>query len=209
LGIFLKLIFLLPFVLLKSDSQTHSLKYVLIVNNKNIGHVFASQIKEANYIYYKIQSRAKVDIFISFMNDFVMNTTYKDGAMTESFTERRVNEAITDYCKIHFENNIYHIDYKKQKKYLKDYKLQYTVACLYFIEPKGLKTVFSESYGQFLPIKEVSPKRYELTLPTGQKNFYTFNDGICAEADIYNAFTKVSFKLIENSTEVRKPEVVK
>jgi hypothetical protein len=173
-----------PFVLLQSDSQTQSLKYALIVNNKNIGHVLASQTKEANYITYKIQSRAKVDIFISFMNDFLMNTTFKDGVMQESFTERRVNEAVTDYCKIRYEDNIYHIDYKKQKKYLKDYKLQFTVACLYFNEPKGLKTVFSESYGSFLPIKEVGPQKYELTLPTGQKNFYMYKDGICIEADI-------------------------
>ena len=194
--------------MLQSDSQTQNLKYVLIVNNKNIGHVFASQTKEANYIYYKIQSRAKVDIFISFMNDFIMNTNFKDGVMTESFTERRVNEAITDYCKISFVDNVYQIDYKKQKKYLKDYKLQYTVACLYFIEPKGLKTVFSESYGQFLPIKVVG-NQYELTLPTGQKNFYSYKDGICVEADIYNAFTKVIFKLVENTTEIKKPDSLK
>jgi len=198
-----------PFVLLQSDSQTQSLKYVLIVNNKNIGHVFASQTKEANYITYKIQSRAKVDIFISFMNDFLMNTTFKDGVMQESFTERRVNDAVTDYCKIRYEDNIYHIDYKKQKKYLKDYKLQFTVACLYFNEPKGLKTVFSESYGSFLPIKEVSQQKYELTLPTGQKNFYLYKDGICTEADIYNVFTKVYFKLVENTIEVKKPEAAK
>lgn len=200
---FLKISFFALLLFLQSDIQVQNLKYTLIVNNKNIGYVYATQSKEKNFTYYKIQSRAKVEIFITFMNDFIMNTTYKDNVMTESFTERRVNDGITDYCKIRLEENTYVIDYKSQKKYLKDYKLQYSVACLYFIEPKGLKSIFSESYGQFLPIKEIAEHQYELTLPSGQKNYYHYKDGICVDADIFNAFTKVYFKLAESTTETK------
>jgi hypothetical protein len=66
---------------------------------------------------------------------------------------------------------------------------------LYYHEPIGKKLIWSDSFGKFLPIRLSGNHRYELILPDGKKNFYTYNYGICSMVETEQFFTKLIFRL--------------
>ena len=43
-----------------------------------------------------------------------------------------------------------------------------------YVEPVKKQYIFSENFPRFIPVKEVAPHKYELVLPGGHNNFYTY-----------------------------------
>jgi hypothetical protein len=59
----------------------------------------------------------------------------------------------------------------------------------------GVKMVFSENFRKFIPLKEIRPHYYELKLPDGNSNFYTYSNGVCSGAEVNTNFSKAFFRL--------------
>lgn len=62
-------------------------------------------------------------------------------------------------------------------------------------EPINLQKIFSENYKRFIPIKAIKPHQYELQLPDGNRNFYTYANGICVSAEVNTTLSTVFFRL--------------
>ena len=74
-------------------------------------------------------------------------------------------------------------------------KILYTSACLMHLEPVGLKRIFSENFKKFVPVRELRPHYYELRLPDGNKNYYSYANGTCIGAEVNTNLSKAFFRL--------------
>lgn len=79
-------------------------------------------------------------------------------------------------------------------KLLKTERIYFTVAMLYFIEPAGRNVVYSETWGEYLPIKVLPNHHYRLEMPDGKSNIYKYVDGVCTEVLIQAGI--VNFSLV-------------
>ncbi|MFM8913694.1 MAG: DUF6134 family protein [Flammeovirgaceae bacterium] len=64
-------------------------------------------------------------------------------------------------------------------------EITFCVFDLYFNEPKGLKSIFSNMYAQTLELVEVGEGKYEVITPDNKNTYYTYKSGrlISVEAD--------------------------
>ena len=76
--------------------------------------------------------------------------------------------------------------------------IDYDLVCLYFREPVNITKVYSDTHGTFLNLRNIGPHKYELILPDGKKNIYTYQFGICTEVQVTQFFSKVYFKLVRS-----------
>ena len=60
-------------------------------------------------------------------------------------------------------------------------KIPFSVGRLYHDEPVGMKELFSERLGTFVPIRSLKAGEYELLQPDGKKNVFVYRYGICTE----------------------------
>jgi hypothetical protein len=79
-------------------------------------------------------------------------------------------------------------------KFLKTERIYFTVAMLYFLEPAGRNMVYSETWGEYLPVKPLPNHHYKLEMPDGKSNIYKYIDGVCTEVLIQAGI--VNFSLV-------------
>ncbi len=85
---------------------------------------------------------------------------------------------------------------KGEEATLKQTQISYCVGDLYFSEPKDIREVYSETLGQFLPIKQLEDKRYELSMPDGKRNMYRYEKGRLTDVEVNHQLGKAYFRLI-------------
>ena len=66
--------------------------------------------------------------------------------------------------------------------------ITYNLTRLYCMEPVNYKRVYSDAFQQFLPIKQIDKHKYKITLPNGNYNHYSYQNGICNKVEIYHSF---------------------
>ncbi|MBC7388549.1 MAG: hypothetical protein H7329_05005, partial [Opitutaceae bacterium] len=72
--------------------------------------------------------------------------------------------------------------------------INYSIVDLYFKEPKGLNTVFSNTHGAFLIIKPLGKGDYELQLPDGKTNIFRYLNGKLMQVEAKMMVGKVIFQ---------------
>jgi hypothetical protein len=76
-------------------------------------------------------------------------------------------------------------------------QIPFSVGRLYHNEPLGMKELFSERLGAFVPIKNLREGEYELIQPDGKKNVFVYRYGICTEMRTEMMACNVRFVLSE------------
>jgi hypothetical protein len=120
--------------------------------------------------------------------------TFNNGQLTSGSVLRKVNGKDKANAKITWQNDRYLIQDKDESIELKE-KITYTTACLMHEEPVNLLRIFSENYKRFIPIKAIKPHQYELQLPDGNRNFYTYANGVCVSAEVNTTLSTAYFRL--------------
>jgi len=69
---------------------------------------------------------------------------------------------------------------------LQNQDIWFTVSKLYYTEPIGINTIFSERFGKFLSLEKLEQNKYALSKPDGRKNIYFYEKGICRKVIVDN-----------------------
>ena len=174
------------------------MNYEVVLNNKRIGSLEAKKNLRDGLLHYLIESDVTFRFLFKMNLDFTYETTYQNDMLIKASTRNRVNEDVRGSSKVTWNGNYYLLEVKNDRSVLKNIKITYSMASLYFKEPKQIGQVFSERYGKFLSIKPVTEHRYELTMPDGKKNYYSYENGICQSVELDQSIGKVFFKLISH-----------
>ncbi len=72
--------------------------------------------------------------------------------------------------------------------------ITFTTLMLYYREPLHVSKVYSERFGQMVPLVRLEEGRYELKLPDGKKTLYTYRNGACVHVQSEVMGTKLVFR---------------
>ncbi|RAJ10596.1 hypothetical protein LX64_00201 [Chitinophaga skermanii] len=173
-------------------------KYQVTSNNKVIGSVEAHQKGNGSLRHIIIKSRLQLklignvntDIEAEFKNNHLLSAS--STRLTNKEEEKNKNKTTTQLV-----DKNYQIVHDGKKSELKQ-AIQFVVGDLYFTEPKDIKSVYSETQGQMLDIRALNDGQYELIMPDGKKNVYTYAKGKLIEVEVNHVLGKVYFKLIDS-----------
>lgn len=170
---------------------------MVLLRDEKVGLLDVRRNIQKSSTEYKLESLIEVDKIINMRVEYRLTAKFTDGALVHSNTWQRSNQKININTTTQKQGDHYLVE-KLNKTSTVTEPIDYNLCTLYFQEPVGRKKLWSDSYGQFVKIRPAGIHRYELLLPDGKKNYYTYNYGICTSVETEQLFSKINFRLIPN-----------
>ena len=166
------------------------IQYDVIKNGKVIGHMTSSKAEKDGIIQYTTESSVKVSMLITInVYNKVQGSFYK-GFLQDASLMRKVNGKSSANTRITWNSNGYMVNENGSSHTLNS-RISFSTACLMHVEPVDMQYIFSENFLSFIPVREVAPHKYELILPDGHNNFYTYENGRCVEVEVITSFATI------------------
>lgn len=178
----------------EDQKSSTNLKYNIVYKNDSIGYLDANYDVNQSSELYVITSEASFRFLMKFSSDYMFENRFRGGTLVSSKTQNKVNDKVRSTSSITRKGDGYDMKIDDKKSRLNQ-KVTYAMANLYFHEPSDIDQVFSERYGEFCKIKKVANHKYELLLPSGRKNYYSYKDGICHEVEVNHSMATFHFVL--------------
>jgi hypothetical protein len=152
--------------------------YKISSRNTPVGNLTVTKTENENLLQIEVISEVSIKVFIKVDLKYKLNCTYKDDELLFSSVTTYVNGKIHTTSKTEKNGANYTIVRDgHESKFLQ--KITYSGALLYFKEPKGITTVYSEFHAIDKPIKALGNHEYQITNPkNGLLSEYTYQNGI-------------------------------
>jgi len=151
----------------------------VIRNNDNVGMLKASSTNTAMGLLLYIESKVKVWAVINIKVNSNQSSLYKDGILKKAAVLRTVNGSTKVNNNILWRPVGYICMKKDGDTVTHKEDIRFSIASLYFTEPVNIAKVYSETALAFVPLKKTAVHTYEVSLPDGNKNYYTYENGLC------------------------------
>lgn len=193
-----RLITILSLICICSLAKGQLLHYEVIKGSKKLGDMTVKRSALENQTYYEIESKVVFRILFSFTVDYESTSEYKYGKLIKEYTHNQLNGSTQKKSTIWFDGSKYTLDHNGSKTTLSDKEITYSVAAVYYEEPKDGQKVYSPQFAEYLTFEKIDDHVYELESPDGL-NVYTYTNGICTEVRVNRDFAKFAFVMTPES----------
>lgn len=184
------ILFLIPLVV---NGQV--LKYIVELKSEPVGELTVKRTQKGTKTEFVINSQIRVQKIINMNIDYSLTSLFENGKLIRSAAKQIQNGKIQTNSRTEWDGYVYRVNTLNSRRTLKDKLIDYNLSSLYYTEPAGKTKIWSDTYGEYLNIRHTGNHRYELTLPDGNKSYYTYNYGICSFVETEQWMTKISFRL--------------
>ncbi|HMS67165.1 MAG TPA: hypothetical protein PKD18_03470 [Saprospiraceae bacterium] len=126
----------------------------------------------------------------------IYSTTYfKKGTLTDSESVVERNRRIKEQVIVKYDNSRYLVSRRNENPLVLQEGISMTMAELFYKEPVGISSVFSERYGEKCKIKFLKTGTYEIALPTGGSAVYHYDRGKCVLIESVGNIQSMTMKL--------------
>lgn len=171
-------LFLLSMV--PANAQTTETIFDIHYKNKVIGIVTALKIQTGNKTVEDLHTKTDSKVLMLEVHvESEINITYNKNTLSKGVAYRRSNRGSEDIQStiMKTDDTSYSIERGKKKQSLKTASIDFCIIDLYFTEPVGKTTAFSNMYGQFISIIKEGAGKYKTVLPDGKKATYIYEAG--------------------------------
>jgi hypothetical protein len=170
-------------------------RYAIYVSGEVVGQLTAT---ESTYLgrgsVINIDSRMTIRFLGSFVIESHQASFYRRSVLREAEAEVRRDGQLRERCLTEQAGNGYRVTLKGENLLAVPGQITWTVGQLYLHEPKGVQQVYSERLGQFCPVRGLSPGVYEVELPNGSRNHYSYQQGVCQRMETTTNLKDVRFE---------------
>jgi len=193
---FLSILFIFVTSILFAQSTVYS--FDILLDGKPIGVLKAIKNVSGTNVVKNISSNtdAKVLLLSVHIESEIYATSDHDGNLLSSFAYRYSNrgaENIETTVK-RIAGNKYTVSKNGVHKTIASENIKYCVPDLYYKEPVGLSSVFSNTHGDFVKLETLSTGKYRLSLPDGKINIFSYQNGKLMRVDVPMAVGNITFK---------------
>ena len=188
---------ILIFLCVAQVSVSQLLHYEVIKGSKKLGDMTVKRSSLEYKTYYEIESTVTFRILFAFTVDYESTSEYNHGKLIKEYTHNQLNGSTQKKTTIWFDGSKYTLDTDGIHTYLKE-PIAYSVAAVYYQEPKDGQKVYSPQFGEYLQFEKIGNGVYELESPDGL-NVYTYTNGICTEVVVNRDFAKFAFVMTPES----------
>lgn len=132
---------------------------------------------------------------------WITTSTSFDGLLINSSYRQLINDDKREYTSIIFQqpDHRWHISQASSQDSAFVLNPCFFVSELYYTEPKGEKTIFSERFGSHLLIQQLEAGHYRLILPDNNYCDYFYENGVCVLVKAKNGRKTIKMKLSSTS----------
>lgn len=194
--LYIQLLFTFFSVTFSNSSPAPGKYYDIQLNGMNIGQlkVYTATTKTGE-THYVADAEASIWLFGRKNITTSFKSVYKDKMLEEASFHEKMNEKTQNLSTVNREGSGYEVIINDEASTIPNRKVTYSTAILYHKEPANLTELFSERFGKFCPIRAIGPGKYELTMPDGKRNQYTYVNGVCEEVEVHTNLYRFRFTL--------------
>jgi hypothetical protein len=177
------------------NEYTQNLNYTVYVSGSKRGTLHAQLIRSADKSF---KIRLETNIHFPFTNVLsLIQVNYTASGLESASSFKKINNHLNEQISLQKTNGGYILTNDAGQKNRIITQIPFSVGRLYHHEPLGMKELFSERLGAFVPIKNLREGEYELIQPDGKKNVFVYRYGICTEMRTEMMACNVRFVLSE------------
>ncbi|WP_143017138.1 DUF6134 family protein [Catalinimonas alkaloidigena] len=188
---------LMAFFFSTDNASGQQLIYDVVKGDKVIGQLRSNRHGGPEQVAYLMESTVTFRVIFEVQVDYFLECSFKDGKLVKSVTRNLVNDDVRNQSQVFWNGSQYKVVCDDDTRMLDHPGIRHNMASIYYEEPQHITQVFSERYGEFLPLRNVRAGLYEMTLPDGQVNLYQYEDGVCTEVTVQNRLATIYFRLRE------------
>ena len=175
-------------------NQAQQLHYLVRLGDEPMGDMRATKTKGIKEKYLmeskiKVEKMLKIDLIYKIESIFEKNILQLSNALETANGKVQTNSETKRNA------TGYGVTTKKETKTIIHKGISHNLCKLYFEEPIGIHSIWSDTFGEMLTLKPAGEHRYELKLPNGKSSFYSYFKGICTLVETEIMFGKVTFSL--------------
>lgn len=189
------LLFICLLISFNVQPQERDLKYIIKKNGSDVGKMILREVKEGNKTSYKLQSDLNATILFSFNMKANEGAIYENGILQSSYVHRYLNGSERSIRNTLLTGDIYLLNKKGSDQKKLSSIIRYNTLSMYTHEPVSHKTVYSDSFQQFVPIQKIKMNHYKVVFPDGNYNEYFYENGILAKIKLNNSLFKAEVEL--------------
>ena len=178
-------------------AQGQMLHYEVIKGSKKLGDMTVLRQSSENEVKYEISSEVTFRILFSFTVNYESTSEYQYGKLIKEYTHNKLNGNSQKKSTIWFDGEKYTLDLNGSRSTIQE-TIQYSIATIYYQEPKDGQKVFSPQFGNYLTFKKIGDHKYEMESPDGL-NVYTYVNGVCSEVRVNRDIAKFAFVMTPES----------
>jgi hypothetical protein len=178
-----------------ANDFTQNLNYTVYVSGSKRGTLHAQLIRSADKSF---KIRLETNIHFPFTDVLsLIQVNYTTSGLQSASSFKKINNHVNEQISLQKTTGGYILTNDAGQKNRIITQIPFSVGRLYHNEPLGMKELFSERLGTFVPIKNLREGEYELIQPDGKKNVFVYRYGICTEMRTEMMGCNVRFVLSE------------
>ena len=179
------------------SAQKTDITFTVFFKDDNIGTIHATETITGTKTNKDVSTQTDVSIFmISLHVESEVTSIHDNNILIDATAYRHANRGNADIIAhtIRIADKTYLKERNGKKEQINNINITNCVVDLFFHEPKGIKTIFSNSYTDFLPLKDWGNGKYELITPDNKNTFYTYQNGKLITLEVNTPLGKVVSK---------------
>jgi hypothetical protein len=178
-----------------SYGQVRTLEYDVSYKGKNIGTMQLSQKQTGENIFMKTVADVKTSLIFSIKVKTEEESMFQSGKLVYSNLTRTVNGKEKANKQTKAVADTYQTFSFGKPGPVNNEAIDYNFSLLYCNEPVNRQEIYSDNFQQFIDIQKVSEHKYKIELPDGNCNYYSFQNGICSNAELHHTFYTIHVTL--------------
>lgn len=189
-------LFSIPAVFLLSSfgpsASVKNFNYDVLIDGKPIGSHAISKTELNGTTNFRVENETAAGLIRRSEHKFVMLTSFDESKFVSSDMKTFVDQKLESSSVIHWDGHHYVKQDGEQLTEIQSGLVTFSSPCMFFEEPMNRTTLFYEKYGLELPVTDLGNHTYEVKLPNGAKECYTYKDGEVVRVDLIQTFTTLS-----------------
>ncbi len=170
--------------------------YDVLLDGKHIGTYLVSRTDIDEASTFRVENTSATGLIRKAEHKFVMLSLFDDNKLISSDLKTWVNEKLESSSELYWDGNQYLKNDGESTVEIGQQLVTYSSACVFFEEPVSRDGLFYEQYGKELKLEKIGDHKYEVKLPNGSKEQYTYQHGEVVMVEVVQTFATIS--LIRN-----------
>lgn len=162
------------------DSIAQTADFAIFIGNREIGSIQAKRDVLENRSVYHVTSDASFRVVWKYHRTTDMTAIFVDDTLVLSESKVVMNDDVKEDSK-YWRDGIHYRCLRQDNEASTEQPVRFSSARLYFEEPVGVDSVYSETFLENSYLKRISETQYKLYLPGNRENIYTYENGELVE----------------------------
>lgn len=175
-----------------AETTLNSIRVFHIYHGKNnIGFLKITETRQAENTQIDVQSEIEARLIFTYTATGAESYTYRNDTLVSSELFRKVNNRVRLKQKMVMSGKNYRVTGPDFHKTLDVHNVRFNLTRLFLQEPEGINRVFSDRFGQWVPVTKTGAHQYEVVLPNHSRTIFSYREGSCRSVISVGTFYKV------------------